>query len=88
MAKLFKVNGTIETVEPENKTDFQLAELQKIVGGLIEVVPVFGDKYIVVDEEGRMKNYKHNVKASILTHGEVNGDIVGDMLLCKRSEIK
>jgi len=88
MAKLYRVNGTVETVEPVNKTDFSLEELQKIVGGYIEVVPVFGNKLIVVDEEGRMKNYKHNKKASQLVLGQVIGDIVGDMLLCNQDEIK
>lgn len=88
MAKLYRVNGTVETVEPKNKTDFSLEELQKIVGGLIEVVPVFGDKYIVVDEEGRLKNYQHNKTASQLVFGQVIGDIAGDMLLCNQDEIK
>ena len=88
MAKLYRVNGTVETVEPVNKTDFTLEELQKIVGGYIEVVPVFGNKLIVVDEDGRMKNYKHNKTASQLVLGQVIGDIVGDMLLCNQDEIK
>lgn len=88
MAKIYKINGEVETVKPANGTDFTLEELQKIVGGLIEVVPVFGDKYIVVDEEGRMKNYKHNKNASMLVYGQVIGDIVGDMLLCNQNEIK
>ena len=88
MAKIYRVNGTVENIEPVNKTDFSLEELQKIVGGYIEVVPVFKNKYIVVDEEGRMKNYKHNETASRLVFGQVNGDIVGDMLLCEQNEIK
>ena len=88
MAKLYRVTGTVETVEPVNKTDFTLEELQKIVGGYIEVVPVFGNKLIVVDEDGRMKNYKHNKTASLLVYGQVIGDIVGDMLLCNQDEIK
>jgi hypothetical protein len=88
MAKLFKVDGTIEDVKPANGTDFTLEELQKMVGGLIQVVPVFRTKLIVVDEEGRMKKYKHNVIASMLVDGQINGDIVGDMLLFDRKEFK
>ena len=88
MAKLFKVDGTVENVMPANGTDFTLEELQKMVGGLIQVVPVFRTKLIVVDEEGRLKNYKHNVIASLLVAGQVKGDIVGDMLLCSRAEFK
>jgi hypothetical protein len=88
MAKLFKVDGTVENVMPANGTDFTLEELQKMVGGLIQVVPVFRTKLIVVDEEGRLKNYKHNTIASLLVADQVKGDIVGDMLLCSRAEFK
>ena len=88
MAKLFKVDGTVEDVKPANGTDFTLEELQKMVGGLIQVVPVFKSKYIVVDEEGRLKGYQHNVIASLLVDGQINGDIVGDMVLCSRAEFK
>ena len=88
MAKLFKVDGTIQDVKPANGKSFTLEELQKMVGGLIQVVPVFRTKLIVVDEEGRMKNYKHNVIASMLVDGQINGDIVGDMVLCSRAEFK
>ena len=88
MAKLYKTNGTIENIEPANGKDFSLEELQEIVGGYIQVVPVFGNKCIVVDEEGRMKDYKHNETASQLVFGQVIGDIVGDMLLCNQTEIK
>ena len=88
MAKLFKVDGTVEDVKPANGKSFTLEELQKMVGGLIQVVPVFKSKYIIVDEEGRLKNYKHNTIASLLVMDEVNGDIVGDMVLCGRAEFK
>ena len=86
MAKLFKVDGTIENIKPANGKSFTLAELQEMVGGLIQAVPVFEDKFIIVDEEGRLKNYQHNVIASLLVMDEVNGDIVGDMVLCNRKE--
>ena len=62
--------------------------MQKMVGGYVEVVPVFNNKYIVVDEDGRSKGYKHNSIASQLVHGHVIGDIVGDMLLCDIGEIQ
>lgn len=37
MAKIIKTDGTIVEVTPQNGTDFQLEELQKIVGGYIDV---------------------------------------------------
>jgi hypothetical protein len=89
MGQLYRVDGTIETVQPKNGTDFSLEELKGYIGGgLIEAVPVFGDKLIIVDEEGLMKNLRYNDRASMLVKGRVNGDIVGDMVLIKRSEFK
>ena len=38
MAKIIKTDGTIVEVTPQNGADFQLEELQKIVGGYIEVL--------------------------------------------------
>jgi hypothetical protein len=89
MAQLYRVDGTIETVQPKNGTDFSLEELKGYIGGgLIEAVPVFGDKLIIVDEEGLIRNLQYNNRASMLVKGRVNGDIVGDMVLIKRSEFK
>lgn len=36
MAKIYKANGEVLDIEPKNGTDFQLEELQAIVGGLID----------------------------------------------------
>ena len=87
MAKIIKVNGDMITVEPQNCSDFQLKELQGIVGGYIEVVPIGDGQLIVVDEDGRAKGYQHNSIASLAVAGKVIGDIVGDMLICKDTEI-
>ena len=49
MAQIIKATGEQIEVEPRNGTDFQLDELQKIVGGFIEVVWLRGDKLMVVN---------------------------------------
>ena len=46
MAKIIKTDGTIVEVTPQNGTDFQLEELQKIVGGYIEVLRLTGNEII------------------------------------------
>lgn len=38
--------------------DNELTELQSIVGGYIEAVPLIDNIYIIVNEEGKFKNYK------------------------------
>lgn len=52
MAKIIKTDGTIVEVTPQNGTDFQLEELQKIVGGYIEVLRLT-DNEIMVAKRGR-----------------------------------
>ena len=46
MAKIIKTDGTIVEVTPQNGTDFQLEELQKIVGGYIEVLRLTDNEII------------------------------------------
>lgn len=38
MAYLIKTDGTIEAVEPRNGKDFQLDEMQAMMGGYIDIV--------------------------------------------------
>ena len=48
-----------------------------------EIVTI-GDKFMVVDEEGRIKNLKRNHKASIMT-GQI---IVGDVFTIKKDDFE
>ena len=83
MAKIIKADGQEIVVRPENKIDFQLTELQPIVGGYIEIVNVKDDCLMVVNEEGRLIGLPFNVRATEIA-GQV---IVGDVLVCKKGEI-
>lgn len=94
MAIIVKANGHIENVEPKNKRDFSLEELQKIVGGYIEIVPLDNDQIIVLNEEGKLMGLKVNEIATTLYH-EVNrfarsrmDFIVGDVLVCNSEQVK
>lgn len=75
MAKIFKTDGQVISVQPKNGKDFTLKELKAIVGGYIEIIRM-NDKCIVVNEEGK---YWANVGG--------NDDIVGDVLVCGIDEI-
>lgn len=52
-AKLYLQNGEVIEVTPENGEHFTLQELQKMVGGLIQVIPL-GLNLIVLNEEGKL----------------------------------
>lgn len=82
-ATWIKTDGTEEEVTPRNGKDFQLEELQKMVGGYIQLVstapPV---RQMYVNEEGLPSNLPFNDKATDLIDpkwwvlGGVRGDVV------------
>lgn len=86
MALIIKTSGERTHVTPENGEYFSLKELQKVVGGYIELVnikAVFTDDVMVVNEEGNLMELAPNEEASIYAQQP----IVGDVLICKRKEI-
>lgn len=86
MALIIKTSGERTHVSPENGEYFSLEELQKIVVGYIELVnikKVFTDDVMVVNEEGSLMKLKPNEEASIYAQQP----IVGDVLICKSTEI-
>ena len=88
MAKIYRTNGDVENVEPKNGTDFQLEELSSIVGGYIEVLYLDGKEMLVCDEEGKLKGYPLNVRATdIVRSCGISDCIVGDVLICDNNEI-
>ena len=82
-AKLYKTDGTILEVVPANGTDFQLNELQAMVGGYIEIVSAGKGKIMVLDDEGKLKGKPVNDAATMIFMKEGYYDtIVGDALVC------
>lgn len=90
MAQIIKSNGETKTVEPKNGTDFELEELQAIVGGYIQKAYLRDDEIMVMDDEGKLKEKDLNLQASLRYRRDVNpyGSIVGDVLICKTNQVK
>ena len=79
-------NGRADLIESESQ-EFTLKELQRGVGGNIEIVnvkdPVDGRKLrLVIDDEGKIKGKRVNLRASLL-YGSFYDCIVGDAILGK-----
>lgn len=91
MAFLFKADDTIGIVEPAGKTFSlqELQELQSLVGGFIEVVKGRGEQqFLVIDEEGKLKNKPRNERATAeYIYGEHDA-VVGDAVLCMLYELQ
>lgn len=85
MATIYRTDGTVEEVEPKNGTGFSLKELYDAINSdCVEFVRISDNRYMVVDENGLAKQLDWNLMACALYHGT----IVGDVLVCDRSQIK
>ncbi|GFI58404.1 DUF3846 domain-containing protein [Duncaniella muris] len=93
MATLIKADGTKETIQPQNGTDFSLEELQKYVDGYIQEVCLNNqeDEILVLNEDGKDR-YTTNKTATelALKHRAIFpwDWIDGDVVLCKNSEVR
>ena len=87
MATLYKTTGEIVEVKPEGKT-FTLAELQKLVGGYIELVHTHDGKDMYINEEGKLQmKHAFNLRATELYANNHVDVIVGDAVVCEYDEI-
>lgn len=86
-------NGRMEKVEPRNKNDFQADELNDIVGGHFEIVPIYIENvrhWMVLNEEGKIHELPINkvaTKLFVLATGRYDS-IHGDVLICKEHQIE
>ena len=85
--------GEIDIVQPSDpKEGFSLEELQGIVGGYIDIVPLWPGWVMVVNDEGLLKDLPLNVVASMLRLPQRYlcglGAIVGDVLVCPSKLVK
>ena len=82
---IYKADGSSLPTEPKDPaTGYELEELQKIVGGSIELVQMGDGNVMVVDEDGLMKRRPKNYNATFLA----GRNICGDVLVCASKAIK
>ena len=94
MAYLVKADGTTEIIEGEGD-DGHLTydQIRKLIGGgyveHVETDPkqAMGCRHIYLDEEGKLKNFPPNVKATEMSVFTQAGDtLVGDVVFCTDDE--
>lgn len=85
-AIIIHTDGTEEKVSPANGNDFSLEEVQKIVGGYIEVVNLGNGNILVCHEEGKLLCLDENPKATTIAreHKAIFSTdyMVGNILMC------
>jgi len=88
MAQIWRVNGTVEDLDFGPKLD----ELQKAVGGYIELVRLNNGRGMYINEEGKIEGLPMNDKATKLAHEHKaifeNDVIVGDAVLMSPEEMR
>ena len=92
MALLIKARpGLFVRVVPDNGRAFSLLELQRFVGGYIEIVRMRGrNRLIVLNEDGKRLQLPTNELATRLLHhagGSLFDWVVGDVILGTLAEL-
>ena len=86
-ASLIRTDGCGELIMPENEKNFSLEEIQKYVGGYIEIIYLEGDMIMVVNEEGKVMGMDINPIATFIAHENnairPHDCIVGDAVICE-----
>ena len=90
MAKVITAVGAISEVQPKNGKFFELEELQKAVGGYIEIINLGNDQLMVVNEEGKIDGLPYNLIATQIYQRETRAldYIAGNALICTNNQIR
>lgn len=84
MATIIRVTGEEEEVSLGADS---LVDLQKIVGGFIEIVYLPDKRIMVIDEDGKLKGKPINKKAPEMYAPQWD-TIVGDVVVCTKQEFE
>lgn len=79
------VEGSIEEISPNGGNGFELAEVQKIVEGYVEVVHLNDRQIMIVNEEGKFDKAYNPFATALarLYHALWEGDyICGNVVIC------
>lgn len=60
---LYQTDGRVKELHPAG-LHWSLEELQALVGGYIEIVSTLDEKFMVINEEGKLKGLELNIPAT------------------------
>ena len=91
MIEIINTKRERKVYKPINGKEMSLEEMQKIVGGYIQIVPLSkSNKILILDEEGKLKGYPINELATDIweeNYGETDV-IVGNVIIADDDEVK
>lgn len=87
---IVKTDGSKHVITPKNGKNFELEELQEIVGGYIQAIRLSESQSMIVNENGKLYNLEHNAEASVIAHSYRaifdNDFIVGDVAIINNNQ--
>lgn len=88
MAHLYKANGEILKVSPNNGKKFELEEVQKMVGGYVEMHNMNNNQILLCNEDGIPTGLEYNANATTYAFlkGGFRANLFGDILFCGKGE--
>lgn len=89
MVQLIKVNQDPVRITPTSNNIFSLEEMQGFVEGSIEIVNLSGQRIMIVNEEGKIKNLPVNQTATTIANFNDIVDIIhGNVIICHQNQIQ
>jgi hypothetical protein len=93
-ALLYTTDLSVTRIQPANGRYFTLEEMQRVVGGRIEIIPLdregLEDRLLVIHEEGKLISLPLNMLATlewIRYYGETDF-VSGDAIICQPDLIR
>lgn len=89
-AKIVYPDKEYEDYTPKNGTTFELYEMQKIVGGFIEIVHLNDGRLMIVNEEGLLQGLPVNIEATNILRRDHSTTqfIIGNAIVCDADMVK
>lgn len=96
-ATYLTVEGEVEHIKPKNKKHFKSEELKAFIGPYVEMIKLpKTKKYLIADENGKIKNLEINEVASAIwranfpieQYARNDGIILGNVIICDFDMIK
>jgi hypothetical protein len=81
MATFLRTSGEREVLSPLNGVHWTFAELGLLVGGYPERLRTTDGRYLVIDEEGKLKDKPLNREATLIYVYGRHDPIVGDVVI-------
>ena len=89
--RIIRANGEIVIYNPRNGKDYELDELQSIVGGYIEIIRLDDEWLMIINDEGKLYQMPLNQLATYIAKEKKaissTDFVVGDVLVCHKEFI-